>query len=169
MDENWSYEETSCDCTHSEFKDNHHNHVVTGNLRIIKEKHLQELCRKGPNYREQNGINWSTTCKALEESVNTYTETWSRKENQDKSCFSEWKAHLMKAVTEKIESLKETEIVRPKKKTLNRKEAQDELKRLQEKYVIVPIDKTSNNIGFICKRYYYKILKDELQTDTKKY
>ena len=34
-------------------------HVVTGNLRIITNKHIRKLLVKGPSYREQNGVNWS--------------------------------------------------------------------------------------------------------------
>ena len=33
---------------------------------------------------------------------------------------------------------------------------------LQEKYVIVPIDKASNNVAFICKRYYALVILQEL-------
>ena len=36
------------------------------------------------------------------------------------------------------------------------------LSELQEKYVIVPIDKAANNIAFICKRYYALVLCSEL-------
>ena len=31
-------------------------HIVTGNLGIIKDKHVRKLLTKGPTYREQNNI-----------------------------------------------------------------------------------------------------------------
>ena len=37
-----------------------------------------------------------------------------------------------------------------------------DLKELQDKYVITPIDKASNNIAFICKRHYIQVLVKEL-------
>ena len=42
----------SCDCQESKFVDNHHKHVVTGDLRIITNKKLRNLLSKGPTYRE---------------------------------------------------------------------------------------------------------------------
>ena len=37
-------------------------------------------------------------------------------------------------------------------------EAKAELKRLQNDFVIVPIDKAANNIAFICKQHYAHVL-----------
>ena len=36
------------------------------------------------------------------------------------------------------------------------------LKYLHSKFVIAPIDKASNNVSFICKRFYAHILVNEL-------
>ena len=38
------------------------------------------------------------------------------------------------------------------------------LEELKMKYVMVPIDKASNNIGFICKRYFLQVLLKETQS-----
>ena len=40
------------------------------------------------------------------------------------------------------------------------------LENLKESYVIVPIDKAANNIGFICKKYYLGQLRKEIASDT---
>ena len=37
---------------------------------------------------------------------------------------------------------------------------------LQEKFVLVPIDKAANNIGFICKKYFLETLQEETRTPT---
>ena len=37
-----------------------------------------------------------------------------------------------------------------------------ELAEIQEKFIIVPVDKTSNNIVFVCKTHYINCLKEEL-------
>ena len=36
------------------------------------------------------------------------------------------------------------------------------LSSLHDKYVIVPVDKASNNIVFVCKSYYFECLFNEL-------
>ena len=33
-------------------------HVVKGNLSIVKNRHVRQLLRKGPKFREQNNIDW---------------------------------------------------------------------------------------------------------------
>ena len=62
----------------------------------------------------------------------------------------------------KIDSLKVH--VHPKKvsKTLSNIDVKAHLNDLQEKYVMVPIDKADSNIAFICKRYYIEVLAKEL-------
>ena len=50
----------SCNCHSSSFKDTHHNHIVTGDLRFIENSELRRHLSKGPNYREPGqsiGIN----------------------------------------------------------------------------------------------------------------
>ena len=40
-------------------------HVVTGDLRMIKDAKLKELVNKGPSYNEQNNIDWCLNAKKL--------------------------------------------------------------------------------------------------------
>ena len=49
----------SCDCQNSTFRDQHHEHIVTGDLRIIENEKLRKLISKGPNFREAKTINWN--------------------------------------------------------------------------------------------------------------
>jgi hypothetical protein len=49
---------------------------------------------------------------------------------------------------------------------LKQEEVKEELVYLQDKYVLLPIDKASNNIGFVCKQYYYEILNKETSSST---
>ena len=47
----------SCKCITSPFVNTLAGHVVTGNLNIVKNKHVRKLLMKGPTYREQSNIN----------------------------------------------------------------------------------------------------------------
>ena len=49
-----------------------------------------------------------------------------------------------------------------KKSVFKDQEAAKCLSSLHDKYVIVPADKASNNIVFVCKSYYYECLIKEL-------
>ena len=46
-----------CKCNNSPFVDRYHKHIVTGDLRIIKNNALRKLFIKGPKYREVRPIN----------------------------------------------------------------------------------------------------------------
>ena len=39
-----------CSCANSEFKDPHHQHTITGDLRVVENKKLRKLFSKGPKY-----------------------------------------------------------------------------------------------------------------------
>ena len=52
-----------CDCTKSQFCDPHHEHIITGDLRVVSNDKLRQLLSKGPNYREARTINF-TKCNA---------------------------------------------------------------------------------------------------------
>ena len=46
-DENLDPDSLSCDCSRSTFKDQHHSHIVSGNLDIIQNEELRNLLKKG--------------------------------------------------------------------------------------------------------------------------
>ena len=48
-------------------------HVLTGNLKIVKNKKLGKLLSKGPKYREPVEIKWEDAKGAVEDGVNTFT------------------------------------------------------------------------------------------------
>ena len=45
-------------------------------------------------------------------------------------------------------------------------ECADELEELKRRFVLVPVDKASNNIGFVCKKFYMEVLRRETISDT---
>ena len=47
----------------------------------------------------------------------------------------------------------------------NKSIIEEELRRLHKNFIIVPVDKASNNFSFICKKFYLKVLMDELGFD----
>ena len=48
------------------------------------------------------------------------------------------------------------------KPVLDRPEVQEDLQTLHSKFVLVPIDKASNNVAFVCKRYYAEVILQEI-------
>ena len=114
---------------------------------------LRELVAKGPEHREPNKINWkSTKTMILESSV----EQWSKREQVDLKCLSEWKEQIKELVVERISSLKE-KIRSPRQKILNDPHVKDTLSRLHDDF-LVPADKATNSVIVVRKNYHIETL-----------
>ena len=152
----------SCNQYDNSFIDKDHKHVLTGDLRIINNSKLRKLFTKGPKYREPSLIDWDQASKDIYAGIDQYIDNLSSDKGLHQSLFSEWKNTVLQRVNDKINKLKNK--VKPVKhnSVFKCKDAQYNLKNLQEKFVLVPVDKASNNIAFICKRFYATVIVKEL-------
>ena len=143
-----------CHCNGSPYVNDDHGHIVTGDLRIIKNGKLRKLFIKGPKYREPSMIDFSKARQCLNNGLNEFIILSSAKLKIDKVEFSEWKQKVLGKVDDKITFLQQRTKVNRTSKTLSDVSARVCLDELKEKYVLVPIDKAANNVGFVCKRFY---------------
>ena len=135
----------TCECSSSPYVYGPAGHVITGNLRIIGNKHIRRLLIKGPSYREQNYVNWNEVQDLLLDAIRRYKIKWAKKEHFDVRMLGEWHSEVTERVKERISVLK-------KRKCLYRQQAcLDFLRDFQKHYVLVPADKASNNIVVMCK------------------
>jgi len=150
-----------CSCHNSEFKNNFHGHIITGDLRIVQNDKLRNLLSKGPKYRQPMPINFPDAKEAIITGM--------------KECVSKWCAKhalhhsIMVPYMDAINSLLDTRIAQLEQQVhpihvniFDDFHVRSHLKQLQDKFVIVPIDKASGNIAFICKRFYAKVILEEL-------
>ena len=97
-----------CDCQqHKDFADENHDHVLTGDLRIMANSKLRKLVSKGPNFREAMPVNWNE-CKrkieiSLDSSIEQIVSTNPKITTED---FAKWKRKILEDVDNKIISLK---------------------------------------------------------------
>ena len=156
-----------CDCQNSIFKDNHHGHIITGDLEIVRSDSLRNILKKGPKYRLPKKIDWNKNRENLAKFIEEYAEKWIGKEKkacQDNSIhvynLQDWKIEVQRLVDKRIENGK----IKINKGWSMYIEGslKTELDRLQDLYVITPTDKAQNNIIFTCKPFYVKIMKKEL-------
>ena len=126
-----------CDCKDSKFCDPHHGHIVTGDLRFIKNKKLRSLLCKGPGYRERQSVNWKRFMTDFKISLDTCVNKWASSEEQDVSCLNEWKAKVLHDVQTAIKRLNKKRRYNQKRKTMILKspKVMSELAELQKKYV----------------------------------
>ena len=151
----------SCDCASSTFRYEPHGHVITGDLRIVKNRKLRRLLEKGPKDREQNTVDWNLNKKILTKAVDDYIKNWSKRKGCHVSALEEWSETVKLIIQNRINNLQRRNF-RPCHKPLEDRHVMAHLKEQQEKYVLVPADKAGNNIIFVCKYYYIHTLMKEL-------
>ena len=125
---------------------------------------LRNLFKKGPNYREPKFINWSKTEDFLKEDIDTFISKWSNKNRISSQCFQEWRNVILQLLEEKVQRLKKCSKYVRRRSVIQ--ECADELEELKRRFVLVPVDKASNNIGFVCKKFYMEVLRRETLSDT---
>ena len=139
--------EYPCDCNNSIFKDNTHNHIITGNLEILADPELIHIFNYGSKFRLTPRFDVDKIKKDFRNSVNEYVDKLSYKLHVHTGYFSEWKTLLFDLIDSKI-----TQTINIFPKTTNMTIFKNKLKIIQNKYVIMPVDKAGNNFGFICKK-----------------
>ena len=148
-----------CHCEESPFRDTHHNHIVSGNLKIIDNNKLRKLLSKGPKYREPKKLCWEESRLTIVEGLKSCVKKWCDDNGMTPLIFSEWQHNLVGA---KIEMLKKSTTTDCHKDILSDFNVKKSLIELYEKFVLTPIDKATGNVAIICKRFYAQTLIKEL-------
>ena len=161
-------ESIPCNCANVDpkFVDDHHKHVITGDLSIIENYELRGVFKKGPKFREPREINFKKSRELIGIGINQYIETIGRDKGLHSTYFASWKQSVLNQVDSKIEKLEATFTKKKIEPILKSIKVQRILKELHNNYVTVPIDKAQNNVAFICKQFYAEILSLELKKDT---
>ena len=154
----------TCDCHDSEFVNEHHQHVVTGDLRIIQNGKLRKLISKGPNFREPKTINWGKCREKIVEGLTECTDRMiSSVKNVQVDDMIPWQNVVLEKVDAKITSLKRKIMPQKTNPILKQPDIVQYLQNFHKKYVLVPIDKAANNVAIICKRHYVEVILKEIR------
>ena len=113
---------SSCECHRSPFLDEHHGHIVTGDLRIIENRDLRRLLSKGPNFREPRSINWNKCSEYISSGLNACASNMGH--GSDGIDLTLWINKVMQMVDSKIEILKRKIIARKTNPILKRESVQ---------------------------------------------
>ena len=154
-----------CQCANSPFSDKHHGHIISGDLRLIKNNKLRKLFTKGPKYRENKFVDWNIVENDLIESIKSCAKKWCEKNKKNENILKLWVPAVSNKIKERIVSLKISKPSRAVNEILKDRECLNSLKDLKERFVITPIDKASGNVALICKRFYAEVLIKELGLD----
>ena len=150
----------SCECADSAFRNNHFGHVITGDLNIIQEPGLRKMCSYGTKFRDVPCFNLSSVKNRFHTNLGTLIGKISRKYKIPKSAFKDWKKVFLDYFNKRLQFQAKNKIYNAP--TLSKKACQEELKKLQSKFVITVVDKASGNYAFTCKKLIFLKLAEEL-------
>ena len=155
-------ENITCNCVNSIYKDPHHKRVVTGNLNFIEDKDLRNLLGKGLNFRPPKLRNSKKAIESFKVGIEGYIKSLSKKYKVAEVIFDGWKSKLLENIKSKINKISTNAC--SNKKFVDTKVALQKLAKLQENFVFIPTDKSSNNISIVCKKFYLMSIKSELDS-----
>ena len=154
-----------CSCKPSEFCYNPASHIITGDLNIVRISKLRNILYKGPKYREPRYFAWKQNSKLILDSVEEYVQRWAKKEDVEVDTLSVWVKTVMSLVNKRVSVLSRTTSCRHES-VFDDSDVAAELTEIHEKFVVVPADKASNNIVFVCKSHDINCLMEELGMST---
>ena len=96
----------TCDCKSSTFCDADHQHIITGDLRIIANTKLRKLLSKGPNFREPNTINYGKCKISLETGIEDCIGNLISKYKLNDNDLNNWRAYLKNEISKRIKTLR---------------------------------------------------------------
>ena len=130
-----------------------HEHIIARDKRISQNNKLRKLLCKGPKYREPVSVNFSNCKTEIKNSLIKFSSDWCDKKEVPVKCFTQWISLVMENANKRIKELKNKFKFSKVKQVLKDPTVISYLNILQEQYIMCPIDKAANKIGFICKKY----------------
>ena len=152
----------NCNCKDSKYIDNHHGHVITGDLSIVTNTNLRKLLQKGLNYRDQAPPSVEKAFSAIKNAIVLYCKKMASRFNMNIVAFREWQHKILAAVREQLEACKKYKF----NSVLSKPDVIIALKELHNEFVFVPTDKASNNITIVCKKFYLERISSEFSSST---
>ena len=158
------YKETICDsnpdeftCTCSKYPsnylDNHHKHIITGDLGIIENKELKALMKKGLGYHDQQAPNKNKARISFLSGIDVYINKISRQYSIPIVKFTPWKTELLKDISDKVEESNDYKY----NNVLSNKHVREALEEIHKEFVAVQVDKANKNIVPVCKKFYIQM------------
>ena len=98
------------------------------------------------------------------DSVEDFARRWAKQEEVELDSLSEWIKSIRHLLKRRM-YIAGRSINKKPKSVFSDTDVTEHLADLHNRYVIVPADKASNNVVFVCKTYYFEFLQRELDLD----
>ena len=126
-----------CKCNNFDPKyiNDHHQHILTGDLNIIDNVRLRDIILKGPKYREPCTINFESATDSIRDQLDLYIEQICAKKKASKATFDAWKNEVMNRVEHKIDTVQNSHTFSSKTSILNEASIKSKLSELHDAFV----------------------------------
>ena len=135
---------------------------MTGDLRIIESNALRKLFIKGPKYRQVRPINLEKAKRCLLEGLHNCISSWCYKNGVDKSFFLEWTNNVKVITDEEMSHLTNKLYTNKHMDCQSSSDVKNALDNIHKDFVVFPIDRATDNIALVCKRFYASVITREL-------
>ena len=149
---------SSCICEKDEyhqFTDSRVGHIYQGSLDVIKNIKLKNVLQKGTKFRISKIDDKTAILSSLCDSFKSHCDFLGRTYNLNQNII----ASLKNIYSNKLASLNIYPAHNPNYNFMN---ILQDIKQIQSHFIIVPIDKASNNYSFICKKLYIGFMDKEM-------
>lgn len=145
---------------YSKFIDPDFNHVITGKIEFLPYEELKSLLGFGTKYRYIHFYNKNLLIKIFKNDLYSFCVKISKSCDIPFEYFLEWYYNFLNFFTKFITKY---QFKIDNKIKLNMQKIKIQITKIQENFVITPIDKANNNFAFICKKFYCDTLNNEIQ------
>ena len=156
-----NHQEFECHCDNypEKFIDAHHKHIYTGDMNIVKNNELRNILSKGFGFHDQQPPNKCAAYTSILSGIDSYINKTSEKLSLSVLAFQAWKCEILKRVRYSLDNNK----IYKFNNVLSKPRVKQELSKLKQHFVLVPVDKAGKNISIICKKYYLEVMSNEIE------
>ena len=120
--------------------------------------YLKSVLSKSLNFCEVPDCNIIRTYASVQSALDKFIHSISESSKLQHSAFAVWK----KIILNKVNHIVVKSPKYPANPILSDAQNIQDLTAIQGRFVIVPVDKASNIVSFVCKRFYKHVLKEEI-------
>lgn len=156
-------ENIQCFCNKTEFSDfvnNDYGHILTGNTNIVDNSILKNLLNKGSKFRPILKTSIKSILGTFLEDIDLFILKCSRIRDLPLALFTDWKWNIYYKFKEFLYSNSYDSV--SSFTPIDLRDLKDAINDIQNKFIICPVDKASNNYSFVCKKLYLQLLDTEL-------
>ena len=149
-----------CDCKNKflKFVYKPHGHVHTGGLDLIENISLRNIMKMGAKFRETPPYNKHKLTHLYQDAIEKLTNKIDCFAKSKSNIFFSWKDSITRNIEKTLKCLPNT---LKSSHMLDKPEVCKYINFLHDRFVIVPVDKASNNFVIVCKKYL-DVIKNEL-------